>query len=310
MTNEDRLALPRPIRERFESGDAATREWVSAVPSVARELFQRWALRPDGEVRAGEAGLVVPVRDEEGAPAALKLQVPRAETTAAILGLTRWDGRGAVRLLDSDETRGAMLLERLDGERPLAAIDDDDEVVRVIGDLLRQLQRVPAPDGLPRLGVVAAEMIEAAPAAARVLDGDDRTRLDRWVRTVAEVQPEPGDRLLHWDLHDGNVLAADRAPWLAIDPEPLVGDPGFDLWPALDSRWSAGGAADAVGLVRRRFDILTEMLDLDRRRAAAWTRARLLQNTLWDIEDGHTAIGVPAKVVDEALPSVGVGGGS
>ncbi|UPL09963.1 aminoglycoside phosphotransferase family protein [Microbacterium sufflavum] len=310
MTNEDRLALPRPIRERFESGDAATREWVSAVPSVARELFQRWALRPDGEVRAGEAGLVVPVRDEEGAPAALKLQVPRAETTAAILGLTRWDGRGAVRLLDSDETRGAMLLERLDGERPLAAIDDDDEVVRVIGDLLRQLQRVPAPDGLPRLGVVAAEMIEAAPAAARVLDGDDRTRLDRWVRTVAEVQPEPGDRLLHWDLHDGNVLAADRAPWLAIDPEPLVGDPGFDLWPALDSRWSAGGAADAGRLVRRRFDILTEMLDLDRRRAAAWTRARLLQNTLWDIEDGHTAIGVPAKVVDEALASVGVGEGS
>ncbi|MGX1583315.1 aminoglycoside phosphotransferase family protein [Microbacterium sp. NPDC055502] len=310
MTNEDRLALPRPIRERFEAGDAATREWVSAVPAVAHELFQRWALRPDGEVRAGEAGIVVPVRGEEGAPAALKLQVPRPETTAAILGLTRWDGRGAVRLLDSDETRGAMLLERLDAERPLAAIDDDDEVVRVIGDLLRQLHRAPAPEGLPRLGVVAAEMIEAAPAAARVLDGDDRTRLDRWVRTVAEVQPEPGDRLLHWDLHDGNVLAADRAPWLAIDPEPLVGDPGFDLWPALDSRWSAGGAADAVGLVRRRFDILTEMLDLDRRRAAAWTRARLLQNTLWDIEDGHTAIGVPAKVVDEALASVGVGEGS
>lgn len=129
------------------------------------------------------------------------------------------------------------------------------------------------------------------------------------MRRVTELEAEPGNHLLHWDLHYGNVLAADREPWLAIDPEPLVGDPGFDLWPALDSGWSTNDTVtDAPRIVRRRFDILTEMLDLDRGRAAGWTVARLLQNTLWDIEDGHTAISTSAKTVDDALASFGAFG--
>ncbi|MFX7140425.1 aminoglycoside phosphotransferase family protein, partial [Acinetobacter baumannii] len=83
--------------------------------SVAGDFLQDWELRPEGVVRSGEAGIVVPVRRTDGTQAALKLQVPRAETTAAILGLVRWDGRGIVRLLDSDPDRGGMLLERLHG---------------------------------------------------------------------------------------------------------------------------------------------------------------------------------------------------
>jgi streptomycin 6-kinase len=29
------------------------------------------------------------------------------------------------------------------------------------------------------------------------------------------------------DLHAGNVLGAEREPWLAIDPKPFVGDPAY-----------------------------------------------------------------------------------
>lgn len=50
------------------------------------------------------------------------------------------------------------------------------------------------------------------------------------------------------------------------------------------------------------------MLDIDRDRAAAWTVARLLQNTLWDVEDGRTAIAESAKTVDDALASFGAVG--
>jgi streptomycin 6-kinase len=34
--------------------------------------------------------------------------------------------------------------------------------------------------------------------------------------------------LLCTDLHAENVLAAEREPWLAIDPKPCIGDPAFD----------------------------------------------------------------------------------
>ncbi|NYF30267.1 MULTISPECIES: aminoglycoside phosphotransferase family protein [unclassified Microbacterium] len=302
MRPEQSSVIPVEVVRGFRSRDDTTREWAAQVSAVALDLQQRWELRPEGTVRSGEAGVFIPVRRADGTPAALKLQVPRAETTAAIIGLTRWQGAGIVRLLDSDADRGGMLLERLQGDRALETVEDDDAAVRVVGGLLARLHAVAAPDGLPRLATITAEMIADAAAAARVLDDDDRSRLDRWVDTVSAVADDTGDRLLHWDLHYGNVLAADREPWLAIDPEPLVGDPGFDLWPALDSGWSDDPApTDAPRLVRRRFDILTEMLDLDRHRAAAWTRARLLQNTLWDIEDGQPAISAAAKLVDDAL---------
>jgi streptomycin 6-kinase len=102
--------------------------------------------------------------------------------------------------------------------------------------------------------------------------------------------------LLHWDLHYGNVLAAEREPWLAIDPQPLADDPGFDLWPALDSEWDTVVASGkARQIVLRRFDLLTEALTLDKNRAAAWTLARVLQNCLWDIEDGATSL-APSQV--------------
>lgn len=55
-------------------------------------------------------------------------------------------------------------------------------------------------------------------------------------------------------------------------------------------------------MVRRRFGLLTEALGLDRRRAAGWTLARLLQNTLRDIEDGRTAVDPSQTEVAEALP--------
>jgi streptomycin 6-kinase len=106
---------------------------------------------------------------------------------------------------------------------------------------------------------------------------------------------DAGDRLLHWDLHDENVLAGDREPWLAIDPVPLAGDPGFDLWPALNSRWSTVVAGGVEGVVLRRFDLLTEVVGVDRAAAAGWTLGRVLQNALWEIEDGKAALD-PADV--------------
>ncbi|GHH85917.1 hypothetical protein GCM10018793_55730 [Streptomyces sulfonofaciens] len=89
-----------------------------------------------------------------------------------------------------------------------------------------------------------------------------------------------GDRLLHWDLHFGNVLAGGREPWLAIDPKPLAGDPCFELFPALHNRFEASE-------VVWRFDAMTDVLGLDRARARNWTLVRVLQFCLWDVGQGR-----------------------
>ncbi|PZF81830.1 aminoglycoside phosphotransferase family protein [Jiangella anatolica] len=274
--------------------DDAGRAWLAELPRLLAHVLQTWELRPDGPAGNGMAALVQPVVRADGTPAVLRLQPDNEESAAAVIGLRTWSGDGVVRLLAHDG--GAMLLERLDGDRPLSSLPSDDAAMTVLGELLARLVAVPAPDGLPRLSEVAAAMVADAPAAAPSLaDPAERRLVQTCAAAVADLLPESGDRLLHWDLHDENVLAGEREPWLAIDPVPLAGDPGFDLWPALNSRWPAAIADGVERTVLRRFDLLTELVGVDRPRAAGWTLGRVLQNALWEIEDGKAALD-PADV--------------
>ena len=262
----------------------AGRAFVAALPGLAAEFLERWGLRRDGEAMYGVCALVLPVvRVGDGCPAVLKLQPVDEETAGEPVALRWWGaaGAGAVRLLEHDPVTGTMLLERLDGGRSLEGMADAGRAVRVIAELLAGLTAVrPGVDaGLRGLGEAASRMLAGAPdVVAALVDEEERGLVRDCAAAVREVAGEPGDRLLHWDLHFGNVLAGESG-WVAIDPKPLVGDPGFELLPALVNRFDA----DAVGA---RFDVMTGVLGLDRGRAAAWTLGRVLQNARWSVGGG------------------------
>ncbi|MGW6966622.1 aminoglycoside phosphotransferase family protein [Streptomyces zaomyceticus] len=261
----------------------AGRAFVAALPERAEEFLGRWGLRVTGPSMYGMASLVLPVeRAADGTRAALKMQILDDETEGEPIGLRVWDGAGVVRLLDHDAATGTMLLERLDEARPLTSVADTREALDVVAGLLARLVAVPAPQGLRGLGDIAAGMLAEVPGAAERLDAEDAAVLRDCAAAVREVAGEPGERLLHWDLHLGNILAAEREPWLAIDPKPLAGDPGFDLLPALLDRFDPDD-------VLWRFDLLAEVVG-DRERAVAWTLGRVLQNGLWDVEDGEDGL--------------------
>ncbi|WP_435252130.1 aminoglycoside phosphotransferase family protein [Streptomyces tendae] len=258
----------------------AGRAFVDGLPALAAGFLERWELRLDGPPMHGWAALVLPVVRGDGTEAVLKLQILDAETEGEPLALRVWAGDGAVRLLDHDPATGTMLLERLDSGRMLSHVEDSREAVQVIARLLAHLTATPAPLGVRRLGDIARRMLERTPGTLeRIPDPADRRLVADCAAAVREVADEPGDRLLHWDLHYENVLAAHRAPWIAIDPKPLAGDPGFDLLPALDNRYDPDET-------RWRFDAMTDVLGLDRERARAWCLGRVLQNSLWNVEDG------------------------
>jgi streptomycin 6-kinase len=42
------------------------RAWIAGLPALAAELLERWELRRDGAVGAGQASLVVPVLRQDG----------------------------------------------------------------------------------------------------------------------------------------------------------------------------------------------------------------------------------------------------
>jgi streptomycin 6-kinase len=298
MSTSIRIDVPDALAaSHSKSSGASGRAWIAALPGLAADFLDRWALRLDGPAGHGMASLVLPVIRADGTPAALKLQPVSEDNAAAPIGLRTWDGNGVVRLLDHAPDTGTMLLERLDATRPLSSVPSDTAALQVLAELLARLVAVPAPKGLRQLADIAAAMLNQVPRAVSALRDPVEQRLVRTCASaVAELVGEPGDRLLHWDLHYDNILAGQREPWLAIDPEPLAGDPGFDLLPALHNRWDEVVATgDVARAVLHRFDLLTEVLGLDRQRATGWTLGRVLQNALWDIEDGETAL-APAQV--------------
>ena len=270
------------------------RAWIDAAPELAAGLIERWRLQPDGAAMCGAVALVLPVLTVDGTPAALKLQPVDDHTGGEPDALRAWNGNGAVRLLDHDRASGSMLLERLDEDRPLATVRDEGAALQILSELLARLSSVPAPAGLRRLSDVAADMLERVPRALTLERDRSHDHLIRaCTSALEEVLPDAGDRLLHDDLHYWNILAplpADpREPWLAIDPKPLAGDPGFELLAALHNRWEeAVATGDVPRTIRRRFDLMTDVVGLDRPRATRWTLARILENMLWDVEHDDT----------------------
>lgn len=287
-------------------GDAG-RAFIAALPGRAARFLQEWELRRDGAARHGVCALVLPVvREADGRRAVLKLQEPDEESVGEPDALRAWQraDAGAVTLLDHDPGTGTMLLDRLDADRPLSSVTDVRAAVEVIGALLARLTSVPAPPGMRRLADAAAHLRDRLPGALPALTAEsDRRLLRDCAAAVREVADEPGDRLLHWDLHYDNVLAAPEGAgetaWTAIDPKPLAGDPGFELLPALVNRFDAAE-------VRWRFDALTGAIGTDRDRALAWTLGRVLQNGLWSVEGG--AHRLPPEQAEIARRLLGRGG--
>lgn len=232
--------------------------------------------------------MIIPVACRDGSMAVLKLQPVDDETGGEPAALQAWAGRGAVRLLEHDPSSGAMLLERLDASRDLNTMEDDLAAAKIIAELLVQLNSVPAPAGLRRLGDVAVATLAGTPDAIRLTeDPDERQLLINCATRLEELITDPIDaRLLHWDLHYFNVLSPldGSQRWTAIDPKPLSGDSGFELLPALWNRWNdLVHTGDVPRAMLRRFDLMIEVLELDRSRAATWTLARVLQNAVWDL---------------------------
>jgi streptomycin 6-kinase len=167
-----------------------------------------------------------------------------------------------------------------------------------------------------RLSDFAADLLDRVPRALTLgRDPSEHSLIKACASALEEVLAEAGDRLLHEDLHHFNILAPlrpeQREPWLAIDPNPLAGDPGFVLLPALHNRWEeAVATGDVPRAIRRRFDLMTNTLGLDRQRATNWTLARILQNALWEVEHDDTIwhTGPDRAIAHTLLDNAGQGG--
>lgn len=279
--------MPVVVPERFrgfaDRGEEWAR-WLDRLPRLVGDLLGEWDLTADGAAVHGECALVVPVRTADGVPAVLKVSWPHWEAEYEHLALRDWDGAGSARLLRADPHRFALLLERVH-PRDLTTVEEI-EATELVAATYRRLH-VPAGPQYRRLSVEVtrcADGLAALPSGAPV----PRRYVEQAVSLARDLAADPDcdGRLIHTDLHYFNVLAADREPWLVIDPKPLSGDPHYEVAPLLWNRWDEITATgDVRAAVRRRFHAAVDAAGLDEDRARDWVVVRELCNIGWAIED-------------------------
>jgi streptomycin 6-kinase len=259
-------------------GEPGGAEWFDRLPHLVEELAERWALEVEEPFEPAHISLVVPVVLGDGDRAVLKVNFPERESEHEADALECWSGAGAVRLLARDDSRRALLVERCDPGTQLWE-EPDDLAIGIVTGVLEQLWRAPAPvEPFRRLADEASRWADELPArwesAGRPFE---RGLVDEAVAFIRGAVAEPGDPVvLHQDLHGGNVLRSERG-WLAIDPKPLVGEREFDTASLLrDRRKELATDPEPSARVRRRLDLLSERLDLDRERVCGWALAHAL----------------------------------
>jgi streptomycin 6-kinase len=280
-------AIPTAVRAMAERGPQWA-AWVDGLDVTVRLLVEQWRLRTDGDPTHGHCSLVLPVSTSDGVAAVLKIGFPDEESEHEHLALRRWGGAGAVRLLSAEPHQRALLLERLSSE-DLTGVPDA-QACRIVADAYRRIH-VPALPPLrslvsyvDRWTAELAELPRSAPIPRRLVEQAVALGTDLIAdRAVA-------DRVIHTDLHYSNVLAAnipaaEREPWLVIDPKPVNGDPHYEIAPMLWNRWDeiAGDVRDGV---RRRFWTLVDAAGFDEDRARAWVIVRMVHNAMWAFRDG------------------------
>src|SRR5262245_44935646 len=122
----------------------ATTRWLDRLPETVTEVSRRWRLTLGAPFDREDASCswVAPAARSDGSHAVLKIAMPHFEGEHEIDGLRFWSGDPTVRLLESDDGLGAMLLERCVPGTSLRAIPEPEQDV-VIARLLRRLWRSP-----------------------------------------------------------------------------------------------------------------------------------------------------------------------
>jgi streptomycin 6-kinase len=255
--------------------------WLERVPELVAECVEEWELELGEPYEAGAAGYAVRAALTDGTPAVLKLIYPHREAEHEADALELLGGNGAVRLLARDDAHSAMLLERCEPGTALAE-NGGETALDVLVELLPR-HWVRAGEPFHTLAEEAAWWIDELPEqweqSGRAIE---RRLVDTAVDALRSLSESQGEQvLLNQDLHGDNVLAAEREPWLVIDPKPLVGEREFAVAPIVRSFELGSSKADVL----YRLDRLTSELGLDRERARGWT---IGQTMAWAFDSDYS----------------------
>ena len=318
------------IQNVFEEDGTA---FLKALPDLIAEASARWGLtdvepvsnlsfnfvafanRPSTALTIGRSA-----QDER---VVLKIGVRNDELISEMAAMRLFAGDGACRLIDSDEERGFLLLERLTPGVMLSTLEDDEQATHIAAEVMQKIWRdlesgslLPNTRqqavGLQNKFIRLSDWFDGLKKLRAKFNGGtgpfDKNLVERVEQSVRDFFIENHKPvLMHGDFHHFNILSSERG-WLVIDAKGVIGPAGYEVGPFLINPW--GNMLNGIRqkrMTERRFDILHEHLGFERERIREWGLAHAVLSAWWDIEDntgrGEYALDFAAMLADIPLHS-------
>lgn len=276
MAFEPPQRLVRALGETAPAGD----DWLARLPAAAERAVARRELTVERvQVPGGRSSLVVLVRRADGTPAVLKLAPPRARPESERVALAHWGGLGAVQLLEAEAEDGALLLERLHPDVSVRSLPEAKALLEAAGTLRRLWVAPPAGHAFETVAERTGRQAVAMRAGAGT-DPEAAPLVEAALAARAELLAAPPEQLLlHGTFRQSKVLSGERMPWLAVGPDPVVGESAFDLARLVRDRVEdLIAASSGPSTTRRRIKRLAESLEVDQERLRGWTLFRAVES--------------------------------
>jgi streptomycin 6-kinase len=263
--------------------------WLASLPELLASVAQRHELALGAPFDLSYNYVCAATR-RDGTPIVLKFCPPNDEFYTETAALRHYDVRGCVELLAVDLDARAMIMERILPGQPLHDLvsTNDDAATHVVAEVMSNLwQPLPADHNFPTVAQWA-EGLQRLRDANNGGTGPLPTHLvKRAEATYRELLASASPAvLLHGDLHHDNILSATRAPYLAIDPKGLAGEPAYEVGPFFyNPQPDIFHYPNLRQLFARRLAILVERLQIDRERLLACAFAHAVLSAAWSVED-------------------------
>lgn len=292
MSDEERGSnganlIPQATRRALAAyGGDAGRAFLAELPDRINTYVRAWQLTLEFAYETGESSWKAAARTRDGRAVVLKLPGPEPDALRAVEALRAWNGHGAVLVLDADDR--AMLLERCEPGTHAGVLDARDRIA-VASDVLGALWSVAPPHGLDLLADRLAHVADVVEARLEPLSRTTvpTSIVDEALAVFRELPATAASNvLLHGDFGWNNVVLSQRG-WLAIDPEPAVGDPAFE---------AANFVADYrdVDMYDEHVAVLCDRLSLDSDRLRSYLLAQVVRHLSWFAQSGDHAATVAA----------------
>ncbi|MGI8468469.1 MAG: aminoglycoside phosphotransferase family protein, partial [Pyrinomonadaceae bacterium] len=214
---------------------------------------------------------------------ALPLNNPEIFNEARFLRMA--NGDGAVKLLESDESRRAILLEKLTPGENLKEVccRDEAEAVEIAIPIARRLLKEPPPDfAFRRLDEWFNNFFSKAASTNFPPEFQNKAR-EFYEKLSSSSKHE---FLIHGDLHHENILSATREPFLAIDPKGIVGDISYEISVFLNNHlwWLASepNLREKLNDAVRQF---SQAFEIEQAHLRQWAFAQIVLSAWWTFDE-------------------------